>query len=1128
MNAFDLAPDNQRALEQRAMFTPLGLGELPYRVSSDVKAPFIGLGAAVNDLAMLGVDAVEPSFRQFVAKPIDSVLGTGTSVQDWSAGIRNLTHDAARYLQPNETASWFGKNVLYGLTENVPLFVAGTAAGFGDPLAGAVLVGGVQGNKTMQLMADQGIDPTTAAMMGGLSFAGGVAGAFLPVKAPSIVGSILKTDVSNLTANLATGITSNMAFGATNRGLSSVLLEQRGYNDMAQHYKALDGAAMLGDAVMGAAFSGYGHYMYGKAQGPRVLPGDVDAALIVLKQKQALLDNAPGLPTDPKAAAVHAEAINKALSDLVNGDAVNVGENPGFIRFDENTHATSVRNDIAAAVSEHLDLPRIEVNMNGALPRIPVTLEGGIMGGESFIKIGNDQVPVRYALVDAGTHNATLNIGENQFRNRATPASEAQIAKIAGAPDFNLLNAAPLMDFGAPTMNGQGQIIGGNGRFEGVSRAYAQGTAEGYRQALVKNLETFGIRPEAAAGMNKPILVRVIEADVNTQRAALASNEGAGAKMSAIEQARIDATRIPSLGDLVISESGQIMSGPNHNLIRAWTREMPVTEAAELVDKTSRITARGMQRLQNAVLFKAYGDSPVLERLIESADPGARNVVSALTRAAADAAKAREAMASGDLYADLDITQDLIQAVDKLEQLRSSGEKISDYLNQGELVTSMSLEARKILQFFGNHLRSAKAMGDMLRDYWGRVEEAGNPKQGDMLGGGKPEKGALLDEAISNVQKVEPIESAELPFGAPAQSAETTNANTAAAHLNETGVLVDAEISKLEPQAQTVLRERYQRAAEQKNAFDQSVYEIAQAVGGRIHTAKLKGSQRAVAKAISDYAGDPSKVNDLLRASIEVDSVAQAQAVVGMLGSKFDVLKTGFRDLLDPNKETIDGYRDAKMNVQLDGVVAEIQVHLPQILAAKEQIHNLYVERESLTRAIEARPNKQATAEEAAKIADLNGTMKVVYDRAFEAATSASKSGLEMTAPLRYAESAGNERGGSESQAAQNGMLESGMRPTETGVPSTSRNLTSEGNFTDLTSYGESITKTTDVGNSSTPRDFFDAANIVSERPDLLIPGENGEMVSAAQALAAADAEISIAKRESQGYDAAVACALRG
>lgn len=38
----------------------------------------------------------------------------------------------------------------------------------------------------------------------------------------------------------------------------------------------------------------------------------------------------------------------------------------------------------------------------------------------------------------------------------------------------------------------------------------------------------------------------------------------------------------------------------------------------------------------------------------------------------------------------------------------------------------------------------------------------------------------------------------------------------------------------------------------------------------------------------------------------------------------------------------------------------------------------------------------------------------------------------------------------------------------------------------------------------------------------------DGTMVPAARALAAADEEITTAQRDSQGYDAAVACALRG
>lgn len=58
--------------------------------------------------------------------------------------------------------------------------------------------------------------------------------------------------------------------------------------------------------------------------------------------------------------------------------------------------------------------------------------------------------------------------------------------------------------------------------------------------------------------------------------------------------------------------------------------------------------------------------------------------------------------------------------------------------------------------------------------------------------------------------------------------------------------------------------------------------------------------------------------------------------------------------------------------------------------------------------------------------------------------------------------------------------------------------------------------------------DPYSPEAVIANNPALTIVNEDGTMVSAGRALTGADAEIAIAKRESQGYDAAVACALRG
>jgi hypothetical protein len=67
--------------------------------------------------------------------------------------------------------------------------------------------------------------------------------------------------------------------------------------------------------------------------------------------------------------------------------------------------------------------------------------------------------------------------------------------------------------------------------------------------------------------------------------------------------------------------------------------------------------------------------------------------------------------------------------------------------------------------------------------------------------------------------------------------------------------------------------------------------------------------ERATAKIASDYAGDASQIKDLLRATIEVNSVADARLAIDQIKKEFEVLKSGQRDLLDPAVPSVDGYR---------------------------------------------------------------------------------------------------------------------------------------------------------------------------------------------------------------------------
>lgn len=378
------------------------------------------------------------------------------------------------------------------------------------------------------------------------------------------------------------------------------------------------------------------------------------------------------------------------------------------------------------------------------LPELP----GTIYGGGTRIKIGENYETARWAVVDASEVEATMTKAENQFRDRTRVASDEQIRDIANKIDFELLGDSPVMDFGAPTLTADGRIVGGNGRMAAIGRAYDIGTGMRYSDALKRELAKYGIDPAALENMKKPALVRVLDNEVDVKRAAILSNEGGALRMSALEQSKVDAERLGDFRAFDVNDNGEINTAGNRAFIRSWVNQQPVNQRSALMDADGMLSVEGQARLRNAILFKAYGDSPTLGRLVEATDPGSRNVASALTRSAGRVADAQESIKTGDLY-DVDIAPDVRAAVEKLDQLRKANSSVAEFLAQGDMLGSgLTPEAIKVMQFMEQNIRSPRAISDMLNRYYDGLVDAGNPKQGDIFGGGAPSKSALLDRAI--------------------------------------------------------------------------------------------------------------------------------------------------------------------------------------------------------------------------------------------------------------------------------------------------------------------------------------------------------------------------------------------
>ena len=367
-------------------------------------------------------------------------------------------------------------------------------------------------------------------------------------------------------------------------------------------------------------------------------------------------------------------------------------------------------------------------NLQSSANIAPEFRNGVVSGANDEIDVGNGNYqPFQYEVVDASTLAPTQQKDENQFRDRDRASSQAQINNIARNLDPRKLASSPTMDVGAPLLALDGKtIIAGNGRTMAIRQAYQEGGADGYRQFLQDNSAQFGIDPAQLSEMENPVLVRRLTSPVDIAQVAINSNEQGGMRMSDLEQAKVDARRLPSMDNFVANDNGDINSADNQYFIAQFIKNQPENVRNELLDSRGNLSQTGVQRMRNAMLYEAYGDSQTLSRLIENTDQGAKNVLNALTSIAPKVAQTQQGINIGKLSNDVSISKDVIQAVEKYNQLNAQGFKISDYLAQEDFVGDLSPEAREILTIFDENRRSGKRIAQVLGSYLNKAEVQGD------------------------------------------------------------------------------------------------------------------------------------------------------------------------------------------------------------------------------------------------------------------------------------------------------------------------------------------------------------------------------------------------------------------
>lgn len=306
-----------------------------------------------------------------------------------------------------------------------------------------------------------------------------------------------------------------------------------------------------------------------------------------------------------------------------------------------------------------------------------------------------------------------------QPRNRKRAASDVQVQDMAKNLNPQRLGASSEADRGAPIVGPDGMVESGNGRVMAIRQAYAENgpAAQRYRNWLAaQGVDT--------AGMKNPVLVRERTTPMNREERkafTVAANQSSTLSMSAAERALADSRALSpdTLG--LIRNPGDLGAVENRDFVRQFMGALPQTERGALMTANGDLSAEGLARVRNAVLAKAYGDSPVLARIAESTKDEVKSISSGLTAAAPEWARLRADVAAGAVPAEMDITPHLLDAVERTARLRGRGGSLESGLAQADAFSKQSPESEAIMRMFydadGKRAAPAGKIADGLRGY---------------------------------------------------------------------------------------------------------------------------------------------------------------------------------------------------------------------------------------------------------------------------------------------------------------------------------------------------------------------------------------------------------------------------
>ena len=444
---------------------------------------------------------------------------------------------------------------------------------------------------------------------------------------------------------------------------------------------------------------------------------------------------------------------------------------------------------------------------------------------------------VRHRIVDLGDIKASNLLSGSvnpdydpvlQPRDRERIASLAQTNALAkDLRPVILIRDQQQTATGSPIINADGMVLSGNGRVMALQLiqddSLYPGRATAYREEVLKRAESLGIDPAEIEGMKFPVVVRELAEDVDSVTFARDANAPSSARMSPIEEARIDARTVtPELIALIDPGDGEnideaLQSAAGRAFTRAFLGLLPANERPAYLTKDGSLNSNGLIRAKAAV-FAATFNSAVGDELVtalldgtgdmKKVETGLAGALPALAKIAAEARK-------GNINPDMDPTNDLATAIVALGRILRAPQfshigrkgKVSNWLNQGDFTIPEGTEkltpaARSLLEHIDTIATSPRKLRQFFNDLAQNIEA-----QKDGTG-----QSSLLDDLGIAPMSLNDVVKATIAAQAPEPaSAKPAPATPAPATPAPATPAPESATSETSPSATSVLADSYQR-----------------------------------------------------------------------------------------------------------------------------------------------------------------------------------------------------------------------------------------------------------------------------------------------------------------------------